>query len=667
MNPTYYEPALFGGGGVNLYSTAAVSTVESGQTIISFTVEYHNDSSIYIDSFAGEYVYIDGTAIELTDTNTGVTATNGLNYASGRFIGNSIRIIFDNGTMSEADFQTLVNGITYENQNSNPSTEDREVIITTLVDSGSEEGANDNLNDTLSITSAITVIPLPVISNVSVDRTDTTATINWTTNTLTSSDVGYAPTGSSLFASTGVLDTAPRVTNHAIPLTGLSSCSQYTFTLQSIDAFANDANTPYATFITTGCDGTVNNFDSSLNEIQNGSPASFEFGTEGDRIIITPSTNYSTTCDAVFQAVDLAEEEVIGKTGPSITQNDPARSYSLGALCEPAPYNRLTSFDNPITITIEYPNSAITGLEESSLNIYRWSGTEWQKLNNCILDMGRNSITCETTEFSTFTLFGSNTIVTNSTSGGSAPSNDIVQVCENGKCVSTYPTRQDENYQIYQNCKSSGKHGSDCAIAWAESKNYIIQGSPQHLAQTQESESFYASAPEPAEEIRIFKDLESSHPAFEAILWMAQEDIIAGYPDETVRPDSSINRVEFLKIILNAANKNSDRLCQKLFNYSDVDWNSWYGNFIQKASCEVIVEGYPDGTFRPSDTINFVEGAKVAVMALGLETPQIDGPWFAPYLEVLKNYNAIPSSISANDQVLTRGEMAQIVWKLATQ
>jgi len=78
--------------------------------------------------------------------------------------------------------------------------------------------------------------------------------------------------------------------------------------------------------------------------------------------------------------------------------------YSLLALTDVD--STITTFDNALTVTISYTDNEISGLVETSLLIYRWDESSWNSLNNCSVDTSANSVTCETSNFSTFGLFG---------------------------------------------------------------------------------------------------------------------------------------------------------------------------------------------------------------------------------------------------------------------
>ncbi|HBS23162.1 DUF4347 domain-containing protein, partial [Thalassospira sp.] len=98
-SPTFTE----GGTAVDLFSGVAISTVESGQTISGMTFTVTNAE-------ASDSITFDGTAISLVN-GTGSTATNGLTY-NVSVTGGVATITITGGTLSTADAQTVVDGMT---------------------------------------------------------------------------------------------------------------------------------------------------------------------------------------------------------------------------------------------------------------------------------------------------------------------------------------------------------------------------------------------------------------------------------------------------------------------------------------------------------------------------------------------------------------------------
>lgn len=180
---------------------------------------------------------------------------------------------------------------------------------------------------------------------------------------------------------------------------------------------------------------------------------------------------------------------------------------------------------------------------------------------------------------------------------------------------------------------------------------------------------------EPGEELETeeppadeFIDVTEDNPNYSAIIFVKQEGIVAGYSDGTYRPNQLINRAEFTKIIMGAAfSSDVIPVCNELF--SDVSVEDWFAEYVCHAKQRDVISGYPDGTFGPANNVNFAEAAKIVVNAFGIPTsPEDDDEdvWWKPYVFALARINGLPMSFSDPNQELTRGDMAEIVYRVMT-
>lgn len=169
-----------------------------------------------------------------------------------------------------------------------------------------------------------------------------------------------------------------------------------------------------------------------------------------------------------------------------------------------------------------------------------------------------------------------------------------------------------------------------------------------------------------------FSDVYSGYPNEQAINYVQEQGIVQGYPDGTFRPDNTINRAEFAKIVM-ATRFSPDDIAAcphrpgrtgNIFP-SDVGADQWFSAYVCRAIESGIIRGYPDGTFRPDRAINFVEAAKIlSTSQISIELSEVADPWFANYVNAMASKGAIPSSITSFDQFITRGEMAEMIWRL---
>lgn len=156
-----------------------------------------------------------------------------------------------------------------------------------------------------------------------------------------------------------------------------------------------------------------------------------------------------------------------------------------------------------------------------------------------------------------------------------------------------------------------------------------------------------------------FKDVPDIHPHSEAIEFLKTANMIQGYETGKYLPEYTINRAEFLKIVVGAIEPNpSGSNC-----FKDVK-DEWFAKYICTAKAKGIISGYADGTFKPSLNINIAEASKILTKAFSVQTKIDPKVWYKGYIEALEAKKAIPSSIDYLDKKVTRGEMAEIVWRL---
>jgi len=166
------------------------------------------------------------------------------------------------------------------------------------------------------------------------------------------------------------------------------------------------------------------------------------------------------------------------------------------------------------------------------------------------------------------------------------------------------------------------------------------------------------------EALQRFKDT-SAHSYQEGIRYVQESAIVKGYDDGTYRPESPINRAEFTKILI-IAKYGSDPAEPSEDCFPDVPRDQWFAKYVCKAKQEGILKGYPDGTFQPGNLVNFGEASKIIANSLSLSIPSENptGYWFTPFVDALAQRKAIPPSLDTYFANVTRGEMAEMIFRI---
>lgn len=172
-----------------------------------------------------------------------------------------------------------------------------------------------------------------------------------------------------------------------------------------------------------------------------------------------------------------------------------------------------------------------------------------------------------------------------------------------------------------------------------------------------------------------FPDVAGGHVNFDAINYVQDRGIVNGYPDDSFKPDVTINRAEFTKIVIES-NFDSEVIDNCIENnvaagsstvfFTDVAKNEWFAKYICVAKMNDIIGGYPDGTFKPANLINFAEAAKIIVKTFSGNVPASE-PWYKSYVNNLAEDNAIPLTITGFENNISRGEMAEVIYRLLAE
>jgi len=143
---------------------------------------------------------------------------------------------------------------------------------------------------------------------------------------------------------------------------------------------------------------------------------------------------------------------------------------------------------------------------------------------------------------------------------------------------------------------------------------------------------------------------------------LEQQGIIGGYPDGMYRPHQSINRAEFLKITMGMAGVSAT---QNIPNdcFPDIDPDAWYAPYVCSARQKNITTGHSDGTFKPADPVTVHEGLAFSFRALNVSVPENKNsdPWYTTLEDLSSDIGAMPDYSYNPDTKLTRGQAAALL------
>ena len=171
------------------------------------------------------------------------------------------------------------------------------------------------------------------------------------------------------------------------------------------------------------------------------------------------------------------------------------------------------------------------------------------------------------------------------------------------------------------------------------------------LPLTAESESWYGDVP-------------SNDQYHDAIWYMTAAGFATGYDDNTFKPENEVTRAEALKMIL--ASSKTEITDGTGLTFSDVVEADWFHSYLNTALNLEIISGYDDGTFKPNETVNRVEALKMLLQARDLSLTE-GGEWYEKYLNFAKDHALIVPDASGDylpSNPVSRGELSEIIYRL---
>ena len=98
-------------------------------------------------------------------------------------------------------------------------------------------------------------------------------------------------------------------------------------------------------------------------------------------------------------------------------------------------------------------------------------------------------------------------------------------------------------------------------------------------------------------------------------------------------------------------------------SFKDVRQNDWYYENINILVKDGTLNGYPDKTFKPQNTITRAEFIKATMSAIGYDNIPSQGMhWADGYIEKGKNLGILCKYVTSNpDEAISRYDMSRIV------
>ncbi|HZK42915.1 MAG TPA: S-layer homology domain-containing protein, partial [Syntrophomonadaceae bacterium] len=118
----------------------------------------------------------------------------------------------------------------------------------------------------------------------------------------------------------------------------------------------------------------------------------------------------------------------------------------------------------------------------------------------------------------------------------------------------------------------------------------------------------------PQAEANAITDIED-HWAKSEIVTLVEKGVVTGYSDGSFKPDNTITRAEFMTLCNRAFSYDT----KAEVTYTDVKSSDWFYEEVAKAKAAGYISGYEDGTMKPNNQISRQEAATIVANIKNLD------------------------------------------------
>jgi hypothetical protein len=135
--------------------------------------------------------------------------------------------------------------------------------------------------------------------------------------------------------------------------------------------------------------------------------------------------------------------------------------------------------------------------------------------------------------------------------------------------------------------------------------------------------------------------------------------IVDGYDDGSYKPEKSITRAEFAKLLVVALGLgNAAEAAKGSSQFVDVNGDEWFAGYVNVAAGQGILKGYPDGTFGSNNKVKYSEAVTMLVRALGYKDEFLPGSWPGNYVAKAADLDITDDVKFVPDGFANRGAVA---------
>lgn len=141
-------------------------------------------------------------------------------------------------------------------------------------------------------------------------------------------------------------------------------------------------------------------------------------------------------------------------------------------------------------------------------------------------------------------------------------------------------------------------------------------------------------------------------------------NVVSGDENGNLNLESFVTRAEFIKMVISASKYNDTNLTYNESAFHDVSNSHWASGYIQKAKSSGLVNGYPDGTFMPEQSVCLEEAVTICLRLLGYNNTDFVGAYPVSQMQKYENISLNEGVSAKAGEYLTRYECMQLIYNV---
>lgn len=163
--------------------------------------------------------------------------------------------------------------------------------------------------------------------------------------------------------------------------------------------------------------------------------------------------------------------------------------------------------------------------------------------------------------------------------------------------------------------------------------------------------------------LAAFSDIDEATPVGNAVAQLSNLGILNGFGDGSFHPDETLTRAQFAKIAVHMLGEEktaSSRTTNAVF--SDVASTHWASGYINYIAEKEIINGYPDGTFGAEETITYAQALTILIRLLGYNGEDVGYKWPEGYITKAQSLGITEGMSFGTYENITRGNAAYVIY-----